>query len=444
PVRDAYGYQTQLADTSTTPLLEDAAGNVMMALHTFADGRQAVVSTFDQSPYLTHSWLLEYDLVRWVTGGVFLGKKRAYLTAQVDDMFIDDDMWIAAIHNNDGSVQFRITGTDISSLVTWEDSFRQALPSGSSFSPVFAFNGIGTKTTEYADTTLLAQALKYKRSFLWLSHTWDHENMDAMLQSAAYTEANKNIKLANNDKLSGFNKTELVTPDVSGLTTLSAMEGLFQAGVRYVVSNTSLDSGKNPSFNVGMANALEPRIYEVPRHPTNVFYDVATPDNETDEYNTHYPQFGTLTYEQVLDKDTDIGVSYLFTGDIDPLMFHQPNLADYNAGTGLPPHSLYGDWVAAVAGKFNALSPAPIQTLQQRDIANAMKQRDAYDSCGLTATIVESSTGSRTLQLQASNACVVPVTGVSASHAGSVETYLGTPTTSITMTAGSVKSIALP
>ncbi len=443
PVRYAAGYQTQLADAATTALLQDGAGNVMMALHTFADGRQAVVSTFDQSPYLTHSWLLEYDLVRWVTGGMFLGKKRAYLTAQVDDVFIDDDMWIAAIHNNDSSVQFRITGTDIDSLVTWQNGFRQKLPSGSAFSAVFAFNGIGTKTTEYADTTLLNEALKYNKSFLWLSHTWDHTNMDAMLQSDAYTEANKNIKLASNDKLNGFNRGELVTPDVSGLGNYAALEGLFQAGVREVVSNTSIATGANPSFNVGMANALEPRIYEVPRHPTNVFYDVATPDNETDEYNTHYPQFNGLTYQQVLDKDTDIGVSYLFTGDIDPLMFHQPNLANYNAGTSLPPASLYGDWVAAVAGKFNALTPAPIKTLQQRDIAVAMQQRGAYNGCGLTATIVESSTGSRTLQLQALNACVVPVTGLS-STAGSVETYLGTPTTSITMTAGSQKSIALP
>ena len=444
PIRNAAGYYADIADTSTTSLLQ-ANGHTLMVLHTYADGRQTVVSTFDRNQYQVHSWALEYDVIRWLTNGMFLGKKRAYLTPQVDDVFIDDDMWDVATHLDDGVSQLRITGSDIVGLNTWESGLRQHLPSGSSFFPVFAFNGYGTLKSSYSDGSLLNQALRYNKSFLWLSHTWDHENMDAMTQSAAYSEANQNIRVASNDRLNGFSKTEMVTPDVSGLGNYAALEGIFQAGVRVVVSNTSVAGGGNPEFNVGMANAIEPRIYEVPRHPTNIYYNTATPDEQLDEYNTIYrDHYGRdLSYAEMIDADSTIGVSYLFTGDVDPLMFHQPNLANYNAGTTNPPASLYGDWINAVTSKFTALSNAPIKTLQQRDIATAMQQRAAYDACGVSATIVESSTG-RTLQLHATNACVVPVTGLSASTAGSVESYLGTTTTSVTLSAGQVKSIALP
>jgi len=288
---------------------------------------------------------------------------------------------------------------------------------------------------------------------LWLSHTWDHENMDAMTAVQAMAEVQQNIGVAKRRKLNGFSQTELVTPDVSGLDNLAALQGIYSAGVRYVVSNTSITSaldpgnpGVNPSFNVGKANPTLAVIYQVPRHPTNVYYNTSTPAAQADEYNHIYESYygRALSYDEMIDADSEFGKFYLLRGDIDPLMFHQPNLANYNAGTTLPPQSLYTDWIEAATGKFLDLSVAPIATLTQRDIAAAMQARGAFNACGITATINYSATGTRTLQLATTGACTVPVTGISAATAGTVETYLGAPTTSIKMTAGSTRSIALP
>ncbi|HSD87134.1 MAG TPA: hypothetical protein VLB44_06450, partial [Kofleriaceae bacterium] len=126
-------------------------------------------------------------------------------------------------------------------------------------------------------------------------------------------------------------------------------------------------------------------------------------------------------------------------GDIDTLMFHEANLADYDGDE----HSLLGDLVSAGARKYLALQNAPILTLSQSAIATAMKERDAFNNCGATATIVESTTG-RELQLTSSEDCNVPVTGLSASAYGSVEQYAGDPITTLTLFGGEVLSIPLP
>jgi hypothetical protein len=270
--------------------------------------------------------------------------------------------------------------------------------------------------------------------------------MDAMTATDAQTECRRNITTAASHHFNGFAASELVTPDVSGLDNLAALQGLYAAGVRYVVSNTSItdvldpgNPGTNPSFNVGRANPSLATIYQVPRHPTNIYYNVGTPAAETDEYNAIYRSYYgyDLTYAQVIDFDSEFGKYYLLRGDIDPLMFHQTNVSDYGGAT------LLGDWLDAAAAKFLAVSTAPIRTMHQRDIAAAMQARHALDGCGVTATIIESTTGPRSLQLATTGACVVPVTGLAAPTAGSVETYLD-PTTSVTMAASSTATIALP
>ncbi|MEO7092515.1 MAG: hypothetical protein ABI175_04640, partial [Polyangiales bacterium] len=65
-----------------------------------------------------------------------------------------------------------------------------------------------------------------------------------------------------------------------------------------------------------------------------------------------------------------------------------------------------------------------------------------FDACGLTATIVEGAT-SRSLELRADTGCTIPVTGLSSSTYGQVQTYAGDPTTSVVVGAGQVRSIPL-
>ncbi len=447
PIRNASGYRAAIIDPLiTTSLVEDSNGGVLLALHSAADGRQVLVSTVDFSPYLTHALVLEYDMIRWLTRGLFVGDKRAYLAPQIDDIFIDSDMWVVG-EGNFGTVQHRLTGTDIDAMVTWQTGFQARLPAGSTFVTEMVFNGMGTLASEYSDQTQVAAAARAGTRLTWLNHTWDHENMDLMTRADARTEVSKNCKKARNLNLNGFSCADLVTPDVSGLNNLAALRGIYDAGARYIVSNTSITEaiqpgspGTNPSFNVGRANALEPRIYQVPRHPTNVFYDVPSPAAETDEYNAIYRSYygRDLTYEEVLDKDSEFGLFYLLQGDFDPLMFHQTNLDDYGNG-----RSLYGDWIEAVATKYLALTSAPILTLGQVTIGQEMQARGKLDVCNVAATVVETTTG-KSLELRTTRACTVPVSGLAAPAYGRVETYAGQPITDIAMTAGGVRTIPLP
>ena len=56
----------------------------------------------------------------------------------------------------------------------------------------------------------------------------------------------------------------------------------------------------------------------------------------TAEYNCIYGPKGTnfwgrdLTYQEILNNISDTWVSYLLNGDLNPLMFHQPNTRAYD------------------------------------------------------------------------------------------------------------------
>ncbi len=451
PYRHAYGYRAAIADPATTKALVEANdGGVLVASHVGSDGRETLVSTVDASPYLTHAVLLEYDFVRWVTRTLFVGKKRAYLSAQIDDIFIDNDMWVVG-EGNRGTTQFRITGADVTSLVAWQTGRRSAMPSGSTFITELAFNGVGTQTVLYPDTSLLTQGRVAGTNLTWLNHTWDHENLDSLSRSSVKTEVERNCTLAKNLRLNAFKCSDLVTPDMSGLGNPNAILGMLDAGARFVVSDTSItealrpsNPGTNPTFNVGRPNPVNSRLYQVPRHPTSIFYDVAASATERDEYNFIYRSyFGRdLTYVEILDKDSEFGLYYLLQGDIDPLMFHQSNLARYTDSSGRV-RSLYADWIDAVVAKYLAYSDAPILTLGEAAIGNAMQERGQLNACGLTTTLVEVA-GVRNLELSSTRGCTVPITGLSAPIAGSVEVYAGEPTTSVVMLAGVPRTIALP
>lgn len=454
PIRDAFGYKATVTDA--VALIETEDHGVLVASHVAPDGREAMLVTMDSNPNLVHSLVLEYGLVSWVSRGLFIGKKRAYLSPQVDDIFIDDDMWNTVTHRNapdlDGVNAFRITGSDLAALVSWQSGFRAALPAGSRYTTAMAFNGVGTLRSVYPDQTPVTAARSAGANLTWLSHTWDHENMDGMTSTAARNEVARNCQLARTYRLNGFSCLDLVTPDMSGLTSAAALNGIENAGARHLSSDTSVTDevaaargtvpGTNPSFNVGRVNAQDAVIYEVPRHPTNIFYDVATREAEVDEYNTIYRSYWgrDLGYDEIIDVEASFGLHYLLTGDIDPLMFHQTNLdGELVDGTR---HSLFGDWIEASVARFTALVEFPIVSLTQRDIAGAMAARAALDACGVAATYVEAGTEA-TLELHAGDACVVPITGLSSS-AGVVEIYGGVPTTEVAMMAGSTQVIALP
>ena len=191
PITNAWTYRASVTagDTSTTPLMTDASGDVLAVIHTYtAQGsRQALALTFDSAGYLTHGQVLGYGLVNWVTKGLFLGERHAYLDPQTDDIFIADSVWqtttpCGTAPDSPTLPEYRITGSDLNSLLAWQTA-QQAKPLSKALKLEFPFNGEGT-TLAYVQSlglttdTLTPVAKKVQASFKWVSHTYSHLNLD--------------------------------------------------------------------------------------------------------------------------------------------------------------------------------------------------------------------------------------------------------------------------
>ncbi|MFN3430867.1 MAG: hypothetical protein ACK46X_13040 [Candidatus Sericytochromatia bacterium] len=298
-VKDVWTYLAP-SDATVTPLLTDAAGHTLAGIKTYDDGRQNLGVNFDGNQHLIHSITLGYGLVNWVTSGLFMGERRVYIGAQSDDYLIADDIW--------GGGTYRMSDKDLQAYLKWQTAMR-ATPMMADFRLDWAFNGEGTVDESYAPDTLTPLSVKKKTQFKWISHTYSHMNLNApTTYTDTMNELNSNHAVAQQMGLGVYDKKNLVTPEISGLSNPEAMRAMFDFGVRYLVSNTSIPDQDNPRPNVGLYHPLQPSILMIPRHPNNLFYNVSTPDEWTSEYNHIYrSHWGRdLAYTEVLDKESDM------------------------------------------------------------------------------------------------------------------------------------------
>ena len=392
-------------------------------------GSTYLTLTFDSNQNMLHAMVLGYDLVKWVTKGMFLGAKKAYLSPQVDDVFIPDDLYDKQVtgcypttsFSSDPVLNFaadpcptlRITSTDLQALYNWQTKLN-AQPQTAGFRTTLAFNGVGTVPESQGGDqpngdTLVPAAETLAGYFDWISHTYDHPNLDCYSLSATNTcvpatlaqatsEIAQNVATVKNFNPNGlgFDALSMVTPEVSGLANPNFIQAAYSNGVRYLVSDTSKTGIPGP--NQGIINALNPAILEVPRYPTNIFYNVFAPTagvagSETDEYNLLYGPGGlcvTLgftcfasnqTYAQILDTESNSLLSYMLKGYANPSMYHQTNLHAYDT-TG---DSLFTDVIGQTIQKFEKYSIVPILSQSESAIGQLMQDRMAYNASGVEA-----------------------------------------------------------
>jgi hypothetical protein len=381
-IAQSWVYLATVADPSVTVLLSDAAGHALASVRTFTDGRQVLTLTFDSNPYLRHALLLGHGLVEWVTRGIYLGAFRAYLTPQIDDLFIEDDLYPA------GSGTYRMTAADMNGAASWLTTTQRGA-GNSALKLAWAYNGEGGNAT--TDPLTLAAKANASR-FLFINHTWDHANLDGVqdpplpnLPPATYAEML--AELSQNQTFSrsaGFSSPQsgLVTPDVSGLLNSEALRAAAAFGVRWMVSDTSRVGWDNPVPNVGIQSALQPLIYFVPRRPTNLFYNVSTQTEWVAEYNAFYATYWgkNLTYTEMLDKESEVLLQYMLRGEIDPHMYHQANLRLYDGS-----HSLLSDLLNAVLAKYRAFSTLPVSSPDMATAGGRMKAIGTRNAATFTA-----------------------------------------------------------
>ncbi|MBA3826257.1 MAG: hypothetical protein H0X24_20450, partial [Ktedonobacterales bacterium] len=413
-IQNAYTYlDAPLADGSTTPLIADGKGNALAAVHTYADGRQLLALTFDNNPYLTHSIILSYGLINWVTKGLFIGQQGVYLQSQIDDVFIDDNTWqpgtTCGTNVDDTTTSYRITGSDFTTVVNWQKEKH----TNSLFRNLkldMAFNGYGTETDAYPGDTLTKAAKRYQNQFIWTNHTYDHAEMDNVDAGFVDSELQQNYATAASMHFSDFTTSAMVTPSISGLRNPVFLNEAYANNIRYLVSDSSKPDQGNPAPNEGLQNWVNPQLLMVPRHPTNLFFNVSTPAEWVAEYNCLYHNFwgADLTYPQILEIESQTLLQNMIVGNIDPDMYHQPNLRAYD-GT----HTLLGDLLDLTLNKYAALYNVPVKSLRLDLIGQAMADKTLLRQSGVVASV----TG-KTVTLTAQNAATIPVTGFVRSGAG--------------------------
>jgi len=439
-VEQAYAYlAAPEAGTTTTPLILDGAGNTLAAATTEADGREILAVTFDSNAYSLQTLLFGYGLVNWVTRGVFLGERHVYMSPQIDDVFIDDDRWVAGTScalvghdqpDDETAVTVRMTGNDLAVAALWQTT-RNLQPTTAALRMTLAFNGWGTTKDYLSDNnlkkdTLTNAARLLDPAFYWVSHTYDHPMLDGIGYAAAKAEFTMNNDIAHKLKLSKFKTANLVTPNISGLTDADVMQAAADTGVRYVVTDTSIPGYDNPFPNNGIYNPLQPSILMIPRRPVNLFYNASTPADWAAEYNCLYHGFfgRDLTYPEILDFVSGQLLPYLMRGENDPWMFHQPNLVAYDGR-----HSLLSDLLDATLAKYNGYFALPIQSPSMDQLGARVADRMAWLGANVSATL--QADGS--IAFASDKTVTVPVTGANIAAA---EIYAGQPIASVKVPAG--------
>jgi hypothetical protein len=220
-----YGYGASVdAGAPVTPLMTNAAGEVVMSIYTHpttATDPQSGVSElslqFNYNAHHLHWLLLASGLIDWVTSDVHLGLYRNYFGQDIDDVFLADNEWSrqyqctpAAVDPVDPMCPQSVAGdstivpdvqmsaSDVKYVVNWEKQSGVTLN--------LAFNGAGActaptkKTTSSANCTasstvngtrysmpgqtidstatdthaFVNQLLSNRASFNWINHTWAH------------------------------------------------------------------------------------------------------------------------------------------------------------------------------------------------------------------------------------------------------------------------------
>jgi MYXO-CTERM domain-containing protein len=452
-VHNAWAYPATVTGATTTPILVDDAGRVFGVTSTDGSTYDYLALTFAQAPSLVHSLALTYDMVRWVTRGVFLGERHVYLSSQIDDLFLASDIYpfcsdcnvpgvdgglataaptsLADAGNSDGGtteLTYRITDPDLQALADWQAGQR-AQPLSAELRLDWALNGGGTGAAD--PLTLRAQALG--PAFTWISHTWDHASLDTLSYTNTLAELTKNNALVSSMGFQPYDVRNLVTPSISGLNNPEALRAIFDAGVRFLVGDTSVTGWANPSPNAGIYSQDQPAILVIPRRPTNLFYNVSTPDKWQQEYNAIYNSYWgrDLSYDEILDFEANVLLQHLLRGENDPWMFHQANTRDYGGG-----HSLLSDLHDRVLAKYVAISKLPIVSPTMDALGGRVASRMTYDQAQAAAVI---GPGAQ-ITVSVVNGAFVPVTGLCTPTA---ETYAGQKISYVALAAGGAATFSL-
>lgn len=372
---ETWGYlATPLVGAAFTPLVTVNGSPVVGAYTDAATGREQLVVTSSFNSSQTWFRLMAHGFVTWMTKGVHLGYDRNYFAVNVDDVLLPDSRWSTSGNCTPGdncaagvasTPDIRMTASDVTNLLAWQRS--------NNFTLNLAFNAEGSvdAIANAGSDPLTTALLKNRSQFVWLNHTYSHQflgclqdftvvpwrcqtdsggNTLYMSATNISSEISQNIAWAKLNKVQ-LSSSDLVAGEHSGLAVLpqqpSDNPNLASALSTNGISSVASDASREPDQRiVGPAET-------VPRHPMNIFYNVATPAEEVDEYNWIYtstanggsglcennpsstciaplPVSGFSSY--IVPLETRIALGHVLANDPRPHFMHQSNLAEGRIG----------------------------------------------------------------------------------------------------------------
>jgi hypothetical protein len=387
---------------------------------------------------------LGHGLLTWLTQGVHLGHWRNWLSVHVDDIFLPDARWDAARNCTVGDgcpespnppADIRMTPDDVTFLRTWQNA--------QGFKMELAFNGEGSIDAGPSDP-LTAKLVAERAQFRWLNHTYGHSYLGCvqnfsvvpwqcatdpntgaiqyMSQDQIRAQITDNVTWAQSKGIS-INKAELVTGEHSGLKSAPQMAvdnpnlapALAQAGVTMIASDNSRESSPRA---VGAART-------VPRHPMNIFYNVATKADEVDEYNWIYTSaadggsgicennpvstcitpLSTATGfdSYIVPIEARIAYSHVIATDAKPHYVHQSNITQ---------DRIIYPVLDAVLSRYRSTFTAqtPIVNPRMSEVATLHKQQESWRAAVANRTVEAYVKGGRVTVINRGASIAVPIT----------------------------------
>ncbi|KAL2860793.1 putative extracellular serine-rich protein [Aspergillus lucknowensis] len=468
-------YPASVSDTNTTKQIAVfAAGSgvgdesTAVVINNFS-GRQQMVFFMpfdtvwsDTSNYLQHAW------ITWITRGLHAGYRRVNLNTQIDDMFLQTDIYQPA-----GEI-YRISTADMDGISAWLPSIRAKLNPGSTYYVEIGHNGNGNIEAgqEIAGyDTCSGGAIEYDSppdtplefkkplgtgdslwpatpsSFQWtnaclnadslllwfqehlneyghVSHTFTHLEQN----NATYDDVAKEISFnqawlrrVGFTSATRFTSNGIIPPAITGLHNGDALRAWSDNGITNCVGDNTrapLLNTQNrmwPYFTTEAADGFA-GMQVNPRWATRIYYNCYSPACTTQEWID--TSAGAGDFSDLLAVERTETIRHLFGLSRDAYMFHQANLRNadvdpitVNGETGQ--FSIFQAWVETIVQEFVRLVDWPIVTTTHQEMSDSFLQRYRRDQCGYALSYVLSDNAITGVTLTANgNSCdaAIPIT----------------------------------
>ncbi|KAG4104233.1 hypothetical protein H8356DRAFT_1640639 [Neocallimastix lanati (nom. inval.)] len=428
------------------------------------DGNERLTFFMSSNSRSITSIIINHLWIPWASKNLYTGFRRVYLTQHIDDIFSSEEL----VSTNDkyytSNENYRNTKEDFDNAIQYQNDILQKMPEGSTYRLELAFNGYGlientiynfniTENLKVSDTYVnpkgygvsrwphfpydiqwleselsskntLYNFIKYKEkkgSFYWSSHGFTHQNLNIATVEDVTNQIQTNAKMAVRLGIpeENLSKKTIIPPESSGLHNVDAIETFLSQGITCASGNLYRSDITNDEFyekkiylpwRTTKASSNIANFPVIPRIPTVIFSGCSTPQENMVKFNRMHEGTGigvtASSFDELLNRDSQLAVRYLLQLRHHPFYFHQSNLRSAD----LPnKKSLVALWTEKVLDQYNQYVKWPILSRKVDDINDSFIEREKFEYCDLDQKLVYNNTHIVAISLKTIKSCKVPI-----------------------------------